>query len=333
MSTFDEGGQLFAALTYLNNNGYTARSGKNYVVQSTAVAFFDATRTCAQSAEIASRLTINCNPTIDYRRSLACQECMAVQSKLLAQREALEKEASVLSGGTYTPQKLSSHVTWSSPNLANDICRNFCAACVVAGIEQEQHVHLDATCDLSADKFVTTMRRSMEATIDEIVNRHEKDIKNVNDGLNIPKAKEELIDTMLATFQAKYTASMRESVLSWQSLEIDTSESIVVNNVTQSFSATVSQSIVSSLYVNESVYNQQQINSQIRIYSENSNNLSPRSIYNTIENTVTSLWSVVRFRIMVIVGLLLVLAVVGIVAFLVVEKQKKVNAQRAASRA
>lgn len=329
MSTFDEGGQLFAALTYLNNNGYVNRSGKDYVVQATSVAFFDATRTCQSSAEIASRLTVDCEPSIDYSGTLACKQCLDVQKRLLSQRMTLEQEAATLSKGAYKPQELSDKVTWASDNIANDICRNFCTACVVAGVEQSQHVHLDGTCDLQADKFVTTLRRSMEATIDAIINQHQQDIKNVNDGLDIPKAKEQLVDTMLATFQAKYSASMKESVVSWQNLEVATSESIVVNNVTQSFSATVSQSIVSSLYVNETVYDQQQINSQIKVYNENSGtNLSPRSIYNTIENTVTSLWSVVRFRIMVIVGLLLVLAIVGIIAFLVVEKQKQANSAK-----
>lgn len=317
-----QGGQLFAALTYLNDNGFAQRSGKGFVVKATAQAFFEATRTCARSAEVATRLSVDCNPSIDYSQTSGCTLCKSIQASLLKQREDLENEAAA-KNPAYKKQTLSPSVEWTSKNPASGVCRFLCNACALSGIAQDQHVHLDTTCDLKADAFVSTLRRSIAASVTDVVNEHEELIKNINSGLDIKGAKEELQDTMLSIFNTKYAESMKISVISYQSLVVEPSESIVISDIQQAFNADVAETIVSRLYVNDSIYDSDSVNSQIEIYSKNSSGLdSFRSIYNQLEDSVESLWTDVRFKIIVIVALIMLILFIGILLFMFVQKNR-----------
>ena len=318
MAAFNEGGELYSALTYLYGNGYTSTDGKNFVITATSKGFFDATRTCAKSGEVSSEINVNCVPDApNYNTTTACTLCEFIRDTLLTERNDLEKEAVSKSNGKYVAQQLSSSVDWDNPdNPAEDVCKYMCAACAITGTEQQQRLFLAEDCDIFGGTFVTSMRSSVEASVKAIVNKHVKEIQSINSGLDLDQASVQLVDTMMAVFQASYNVSCREAVTNFQELLIEPSQSLVVSKTSQSFTALVTTSIIARLYVNETIYNTADIQSQLKVYSENSDGLEDlRSVVDDTINGINELWGTLEGKIIIIIGVIFAIVVVALAAY------------------
>lgn len=325
--SLDSGGTFYTAMNVLQSQGFSSIDGKGFTIQAMSRAFFHATSGCSGSGDIVNAVNITCSPTLSvpYDQTSGCLFCQETKKRIVTERLAMEKEAALRSGGSYTAEEMSSRVAaaWSQPGdsdytIAEDVCRNMCEACIVEGVEQNSRVHMDTACSAIDSSFITRMQSSLKLQIQQELATHSAAINKLDASLDTGLVDSQMTDRIQTVFQESFKQDLVLAVIAFQELEIEQSESIVVSRVSQSISASVVESIASRIAINVDFYNSDEVTAQQKVMEDNSSGLSELrdSVVDSVDS-LNTLWTTLEGRLIIIAVAIFLTVVVGLVALLV----------------
>ena len=325
----DDGLLVYSGLNVLQSMGFSSVSGKQFSIQAISKAYFNATLECDESSEIINSIDLTCQPTgsTAYDQTRGCLYCQNLKESMVNARAQLEQESYTRSDGKIKQQTMSPDVAraWKQPDeegysIVFDVCRNICEACIIEGVDQRSRLHMTASCSQANPDFLARMKNDIEVSIRQKLNDHVQEFNKIDASLDFGAVSGSMSDTLMSVFQQDLATKMYEGVLAIQQLAMDDSESIVVSNVTQSFSADISESICDRASINVDFYSQDKVDAQETIIQNNSSGLNElRSAVEGSVDSLGSLWSLLEGKLIIIAVLIFTLLLTGLGAFLLVQ--------------
>jgi len=322
----DHGLDALAGVDFLHAGGMSEHSSNDLVQQITAESFFDAVRGCDSSSAVSSNINLDCDPGDGFDQNESCQLCRAVIADAIQKEAELEKEAEMLSEGSYKAKTASAEVisALNGEEPTTDPCRYVCISCIAENNKQENFLTMSTTCqfdDSFDDRFQTAMQDKLSAQLTD----HNTTLEKVGiQGIDITQASVDIKNRVASRFTATVRQFARNSVTQFQNMTFESgSQGIVATKNSQVFSTEVVLNVFNSRFASQSVYNQSDLTARVTQFSQQTNELnSLRASLATVINSVGDLWSDIKGRLMTIVAGVLLILVLAMGAVLFFMKQK-----------
>lgn len=276
------------------NNGATNINSKDFALNALASAVFNTTIVLGGSENVFQRQTVPCDPNTEafgpFTDNDGCKACRAARTAFEDLRFSLDTQAITNSNGFYQRPTVSSAVAdrFHQAN-GNDICKFVCASCVVLNTSQGSRSSISSTQQWD-DNFNVEFKRQLSAglaaQLQEQSKQMEKWLKDISyetDGNGVYKAckqigfdsdcispvQADLEQRIEVTLTSNFKVEIIEKIRASQTIEILPSESIWVTDVSQSFTGTIVNEVVSNVMRDVTFYNQQILQQQLAVFEQN----------------------------------------------------------------
>jgi len=316
------GADVLARLYFLEGNGQLDSSTTNGILSNIiSYGYTVATVQCTQAFVDEQVYDFECTDTAYGAAVLAsanCQACISSANAVAAARTQLDKDAHALNPNyvipTLDPGISSAYFGAVSP--ADGICAYVCEQCVLANTNQTIQMQLVADCSVETDEFRTAFTSAMSLQAETELTQHQAGLTNT--GVEIQKADDirnmsiQLADTIQQMTSVKQLNALKQNALNIQSMTITAgSKSVVIQNASQSISASMMTSLVSRVYNDTAVQNSIDYSQkQQTIQVETNFNDLVQSLSVTVNTMNKLLMNTLGKMIIVIVCILLLIALV-----------------------
>jgi hypothetical protein len=273
---------LYSALDDLKQLGVVQWGAKDFCVRATSRAYFKSVSTCDGAIRFSAISSIGCNPRSDYSTTRSCAACRAIYAA---------------EGAPSTP--------------VDRACKLFCTACVVESVNRDAQIHLDASCEpaggLSAE-ISESLDKHLEGKAGLIARRYSALTADT-----LPTAKKSLVSLIESTFTAEVRQELKAGILAFQNLTISrNSESVAVSDLTQSVNLEIVTALLSKTLANVNYVT-------TVVVPDGGTSITPDDAANQTKS-LSALLKQLTTRLVIIGICVLLIIVVGLVAFLIKQR-------------
>lgn len=259
-------GDILARMYKLYDSGQILSSPNSIIANVISYGFIQASYTCQQSFVNQQSQDIQCDDNVTgerVRNNINCHLCTEQAKALVQKREALEAKARQLNPN-YTPQTVSEVSARNYNGYANTyvdgICRYVCQQCVVENTQQNIQMRITAECKYDTQDFRTAFLKGMSLQAQTELSRMVEALRNTGAKLSsqadLDQAAFNMAFSLTQITSDKQLSSMRSAALNLQKMSIAPhSTSVVIQNASQSISASAFTSLISHMYTDSNVKN------------------------------------------------------------------------------
>ena len=250
------GADVIARLYSLEGNGQLDSSTTNGIISNiVSYGYTVATVECDQAFVNEQTQTIDCSGTTDVPSNKNCLACIRMANEVAASRTKLDKDAHALNPDykipTLDPTLSSAYFGAVSP--ADGICAYVCEQCVFASTNQSIQMKIVADCSVETDEFRTSFTSGMSLQAETEITQHQSglaatgvQIKTKDDIKNLSIQMANTIQQMTSVDQLN---TLKQNATNIQSMTVQPgSTSVVLQNASQTVSASMFSSLVSRVY-------------------------------------------------------------------------------------
>lgn len=338
------GSSVLSALYMLENDGsLTGQTTNNMISQIISYGYVTAMQQCKSALVAQQALRVNCDDNPLFSQTIAqsssnCQKCLNYVQSFIDQRNLLDRTAHQLNPEYVVPavspallQQMVGHL----PNRHDGICKYVCQQCIAEDISQSLAVHITTECEVGNQLFLSAFTTGMASEAYNQLSKHKSALQSVFDVQSDQQLQD--LSVQVSNTIRNITGQQNINLLfSWalalQSTSIDQgSTSVVVSNVDQSIDIKMMSSLVSSAYTDAKL--QSAIN-----FQENQKIIQLQQSFNDLVSRVRSqvyviqdLLSSTMGKLMISLIAIVLLAIVGVLAFYYVEHSKPIETQKSST--
>lgn len=232
----------------LHSKGQSLTITNNIVTNMTVNATSTSVTDCFSGVSGSQTIDIATNGAYPWQNNTSCDYCLQkITNEILKERQALEQQAELASGSSYTAQKANPILETAlitggeiSGNKTNNLgpCDLMCNDVLVHGVQQSQSFNAKSNCTVT-NNFKTSIQQNLKAQITSFL-KNDQDILGQLGGIfssNQDSIATNLSNTLSENITNKFSQTLSQQMSNTQSFILGNTfgHSIYADNISQSF--------------------------------------------------------------------------------------------------